>query len=178
MHKKLPIEIDPFRLARNGLRLEGEIPVKTMKRLSNALRDDSGSVDVNVKFDLDKVLGTPFMAGNFKTSLALTCERCSEDMQYNVDINCSLGIVNSETKVEGLAEQYEPWVINNDEPVLLSSIVEDELILAIPLVPKHEHRCLPDEVWVSGKEFEESDEDIEKNKQETSPFAILSQLKK
>jgi uncharacterized protein len=172
MQQKLPIEIDPFRLAKNGLILEGPLLIKPMKRLSTVLYDDSGSVHVKVKFDLDKVLATPFMAGNFKTSLPLKCERCGERMNYDVDLHCSLAIINSESKIEGLAAQYEPWLIeSDDEPVLLSSIVEDELILAIPLVPKHEHSCLPKEAWVSGEEFEEN---VEEN---VSPFAVLSELK-
>jgi len=171
MHQKLPIEIDPFRLAKNGLVLEGELPLKSMARLSGALHDDSGSVHVKMSFDVDKVLGTPFMNGEFKTSLSLICERCSEPMQYDVDINCSLALLSNETKIESLAEQYEPWVIDSDNPVLLSSIVEDELILAIPLVPKHDHSCLPAEAWFAGDEIEEN---IEKK---VSPFAVLSALK-
>jgi len=178
MHQKLPIEIDPFRLARNGLELEGLLAVKAMKRLSGGLIHNSSTVEVNVKFDVDKVLGTPYMEGNFKTSLPLKCERCGEALNYNLNIHCSLGIINSETKIEGLAEQYEPWVIDHDEPILLSAIVEDELILAIPLAPKHEYRCLPAEAWVSGSEFEESDDEIEHNRKEISPFAVLGQLKK
>lgn len=171
MHPKLPIEIDPFRLAKNGLILEGELDLKNMSRLSGSLQNNDGKVHVKMSFDVDNVLGTPFMNGEFTTTLPLLCERCSELFLHDVDIKCSLAMVNSERKVEGLAEQYEPWVIDNDDPVLLSSIVEDELILAIPLVPKHEHSCLPAEAWVSGDEI---DEDVEKK---ASPFAVLAALK-
>lgn len=173
MHQKLPIEIDPFRLARNGLILEGELPIKAMKRLSASLYDDSGNIHVKMNFDLDKVLGTPYMSGEFAAALTLKCERCGKNMTYDVDINCSLGMINSEQKIEGLAEQYEPWVLDydNDNLIILSSIVEDELILAIPLVPKHEHACLPKEAWVSGDEIEEEVEE------KVSPFAVLSALK-
>ena len=171
MHQKLPIEIDPFRLAKNGLTLEGELQLTTMKRLSGSLHDTSGTVHVKMNFDIDKVLGTPHMKGEFTTSLSLICERCSEPMQYEVKTRCSLAIVNSEIKVDGMAEQYEPWVIDSDDPVMLSSIVEDELILAIPLIPKHDHSCLPAEAWSAGEEFEE---DVEKR---VSPFAVLAALK-
>jgi len=171
MHQKLPIEIDPFRLAKSGLTLEGELSLNKMARLSEALHDDSGSVYVKMNFDIDKVLGTPFMNGEFKASLSLICERCSEPMQYDVDIRCSLALLSNERKIESLADQYEPWVIDNDNPVLLSSIVEDELILAIPLIPKHDHSCLPAEAWFAGDVIEE---DVE---EKVSPFAVLSALK-
>lgn len=173
MHQKLPIEIDPFRLARNGLTLDGDLPVKNMGRLSEIVDDDSGTVHVKMHFDLDKVLGAPYMNGEFTAALPLKCERCSEQMTYDVDIKCSLGLINSERKIESLAEQYEPWVLDydSDNPIMLSSIVEDELILAIPLVPKHEYACLPAEAWVAGEKIEE-----EITKKE-SPFAVLSALK-
>ncbi len=171
MHQKLPIEIDPLRLAKNGLVLEGELQLSKMKRLSKSLHDNSGTVYVKMNFDVDKVLGTPHMNGEFTATLSLLCERCSEPMQYEMKIKCSLAIVNSERKIEGLTEQYEPWVIASDDPVMLSSIVEDELILAIPLIPKHDHSCLPAEAWSSGEEFEEG---VEKK---VSPFAVLSALK-
>ena len=172
MHQKLPIEIDPFRLAKNGLTLEGELQLNKMQRISESLHDNAGTVHVKMHFDMDKVLGTLYMKGEFSTTLDLICERCSEPMQYEVKTTCSLAIVSSEIKVEGLAEQYEPWVIDNDDPVILSSIVEDELILAIPLIPKHDHSCLPAEAWFAGDEIEV---DVEKK---VSPFAVLSALKK
>jgi len=172
MHQKLPIEIDPIRLAKNGLTLEGELQLNKMKRLSGSLHGNSGTVHVKMNFDIDKVLGTPYMNGEFTASLSLICERCSEPMQYEVDTTCSLAIVNVERKIEGLAEQYEPWVIESDDPIMLSSIVEDELILAIPLIPKHDHSCLPAEAWSAGDEIEV---DVEKK---VSPFAVLSALKK
>jgi len=171
MHPKLPIEIDPFRLAKSGLILVGELEQKYMPRLSGSLQNNDGTVHVKMNFDVDKVLGTPFMNGEFTTTLPLLCERCSELFLYDVDIKCSLAMVNNERKIESLAEQYEPWVIDSENPVLLNSIVEDELILAIPLVPKHEHSCLPAEAWVSGDEVEE---DVEKK---VSPFAVLAALK-
>jgi len=173
MHQKLPIEIDPFRLAKGGLTLDGKLPLSRMPRLSGLITDSHGEVDVKMHFDIDKILGTSIMSGEFNASLPLICERCSESMVFDARVKCLLAIVNSERKIEGLAEQYEPWIINSDDPILLSSIVEDELILAIPLVPKHLHACLPEEAWFSGDE-QESGGDEEKP---TSPFAALAALK-
>jgi uncharacterized protein len=171
MHQKLPVEIDPFRLAKSGLILEGKLPLVSMPRLSNSLQDSSGHVDVKMSFDVDKILGSPIMIGEFKAQLPLLCERCSEPMLFEANIKSSLAIINSERKIEGLDGLYEPWIITSDDPVILSSIVEDELILAIPLVPKHEHACLPKEAWFSGEEQIDDEKPI-------SPFAVLSALKK
>jgi len=171
MHQQLPKEIDPFRLANNGLRLEGELQLSKMARLSAAIDDDQGVVEVQLQFDMDET-GTPFMVGHIKTQLPLVCERCMQSMMHHVDTDLSVGLIRHERQAEHLAEQYEPWLIDSDAPVELSAVVEDELLLAIPIVPKHEHACLPREMWQSGEE------NIGEEDKPESPFAVLSALKK
>ncbi|MFT7235440.1 MAG: hypothetical protein ACI9QV_001017, partial [Methylophagaceae bacterium] len=65
-----------------------------------------------------------------------------------------------------------PWLLENNDPVYLHAMVEDELILALPLVPRHTKSCLPIEAWTSGEES-----DVEEEEKPVSPFAILSSLK-
>jgi len=173
MHQKLPKEIDPFRLAQTGLKLDGELPLATMPRLTKSLQNDEGVVNVKMAFDMDEI-GTPYMRGNFTASVSVICERCMEPMMLELDVDCLLAMVSSERKVEGLAEQYDPWILENNDPVLLSSVVEDELILSLPLVPRHEEVCLPDEAWSAGDD--EVNELIEADKP-ASPFAVLEALK-
>jgi len=171
MHQKLPKELDPFRLAQNGLKLEGQIPLSEFPRLSQSLLSDEGLVNVKMAFDVDEI-GTPYMKGKFNVTVSITCQRCMSAMPYELDVNCLLAIVKTERHVEGLAEQYEPWVIENSDPVMTSLVIEDELILSLPLVPKHDKPCLPDEVWTSGEE-----EVIEEDDKPVSPFAVLASLK-
>lgn len=172
MHQKLPKEIDPFRLAQNGLKLDGQLALATMPRLTKSLLNDEGIVNLKMAFDIDEI-GTPYMRGNFTTSVSVLCERCMESMMLDLEVDCLLAMVSGERKIEGLAEQYDPWIIENSDPVLLSSVVEDELILSLPLVPRHDGACLPDEAWSTGDDENES---IEVNKP-ASPFAVLSTLK-
>lgn len=169
MRQQLPKEIDPFKLAYNGIELEGEIPVAKMARLAESLYSTDGTVKVKMHFDIDST-GTPFLQGHFETSLSLICERCLAPMQIDLDVDSLLALVKSELKVEGLAEQYEPWLLDTDEPVDPAVVVEDELILALPLVPRHDEDCLPKEAWYSG----EQEREVEKP---TSPFEVLSVLK-
>ncbi|PCJ30572.1 MAG: DNA-binding protein [Gammaproteobacteria bacterium] len=172
MQQKLPIEIDPFRLAKSGLELEGSLALPSMPRLSGLLLENTGEVSIKMNFDTD-VLGTPMMQGVFTAPVSLMCERCSMPMTYDLKVECLLGLIKIETQVEGLAEQYEPWIIEGDDPIRLSAVVEDELILALPLIPKHAHACLPKEAWSSGEEIEESE-----SEEKVSPFAVLAALKK
>ncbi len=172
MHQKLPKEIDPFRLAQNGLTLEGQLPIAEMVRLSKSLQSDEGWVNVRLGFDVDEV-GTPYMRGEFNTSVSVICERCMNSMILEMTVDCLLAMVSSERKVEGLAEQYDPWIIENNDPVLLSAVIEDELILSLPLVPRHTEACLPEEAWSVGDEQVE----LKDSDKAASPFAVLSALK-
>ena len=62
MRPKLPKEIEPLRLAQNGLKLSGELFVKDMPRLCESLTDNEGQIRVDLAFDMDEI-GTPYMAG-------------------------------------------------------------------------------------------------------------------
>ena len=171
MHQKLPIEIDPFRLAQNGLKLEGKLPVSTMKRLTESLSDNEGEVSVSMDFDIDET-GLPYMHGRFHSKLSLICERCMAPMSIELDVECFLAILKNERKIDELADMYDPWIIENSDPVRLSSVVEDELILSLPLVPRHENACLPKEAWFRGDDVDDS---VQEKK--VSPFDVLASFK-
>ena len=172
MHQKLPKEIDPFKLAQNGLVLEGQLILSELKRLTEALQDNKGMVDVKMSFGLDEV-GAPFMQGDFAVTTSLICERCFESMSLDLVVDCLLAIVKNEKQIEDLAEQYEPWLLDFDNPVWLATVVEDELILALPIVPKHDYDCLPEDAWSVG----DNGQDNSEAEKPVSPFAVLSTLK-
>ena len=171
MHQKLPNEIDPIRLAQNGLKLNGELSIKDMPRLCESLVTNEGSVDVDLAFDVDEI-NTPYMQGKLTTNVSMQCERCMSPMIVSLSVDCLLAMVISELKVAALAEQYEPWLLENNDPVSLNAVIEDELILALPIVPRHTEACIPNEVWSSGE-----DSDAEEDDKPVSPFAVLTQLK-
>lgn len=170
MPQKLPKEIDPLRLAQNGLKLTGQLAVTEMPRLLQSLVSDEGRVDVDIAFDVDEI-NTPFMQGEFTTTVLMTCERCMEAMKVDLKVNSLLAMVTNERKIAGLAEQYDPWLLESSDDVLLSSVVEDELILALPLVPRHDEACLPASEWSS------ADEMAKEVEEKVSPFAVLATLK-
>ncbi|WP_438969857.1 YceD family protein [Methylophaga sp.] len=172
MLQQLPKEIDPFRFANNGRKLEGELALANMPRLADSLNDKTGLVTVSMQFDVDPT-GTPNMQGHFETTLLLTCERCMQQLEHPVEIDTWLGLVKHAKLAESLAEQYEPWVVEDNQLVDPATVVEDELILALPLVPKHDYDCLPAEAWFSGDEEVEETPEVKPE----SPFAVLSALK-
>jgi len=102
--------------------------------------------------------------------LMLMCQRTLEPFEHAVDREVRLGLVRSEDEVAGLPGDYEPCLVG-DEPVHLMDLVEDELILAVPLVPKSD-RALPDEL-LEARAAPDGDDPVPEN----NPFAVLATLK-
>jgi len=169
--KRLPHQIDPFRLAESGTELSGPIPLKQMQRLLPLLADDSGEVDVVLNFDIDE-LGVPFVKGHVKAKLNIACQRCLEPFDYPVEQDIILAWVRNDFEAERLPLRYEPYLVEED-PLMLKDVVEDELLLAIPNVPMHEEKDCPASEWLAAQHQDAHSQQDE----DESPFSILAKLK-
>jgi len=171
-HQRLPLEVDPIRLATRGEHLQGTIPLKQMKRLINALSCSKGDVFIDVEFsvDINKVV---ILAGQIKTDAKLICQRCMGEMDLPIALDFQLAFVRSEAEMERLPEGYEATLIDNT-PMMLSDIIEDEILLALPAIPKHlDDSCSSDDGWQKQETNEPNTEDVERD----NPFDILASLK-
>jgi len=164
----MPVRIDPFRLARERRVLEGELPLDPMQRLAPSLRVVEGTVSVRLAFDYDAA-GVPSVRGRIQTCLQLVCQRCMEPLHLPLRLELAYALVESEAEMEILPAEYEPLVVGS-EPLFLSDLVEDELILALPIVPRHSECPVEVEKTVP----ERQDEDAPKT---ANPFAVLAELK-
>ena len=83
------------------------------------------------------------VSGRARTELRLRCQRCLEAMPYPVDVRFRLAVVQSAGEAERLPEALDPLLISEGR-LRVADVVEDELLLSLPLVPKHapEH-CAP-----------------------------------
>jgi uncharacterized protein len=103
-----------------------------------------------------------------------------EEMEYPVSLKVHLGIVSSRKAAETLPDSYDPLVVSGDE-ISIASILEDELILAMPIVAMHEIKSCPrGEAFNKRNETfgqEESGNENMAESQRKNPFAVLAQLK-
>lgn len=169
-HKRLPHEIDPFRLAESGVELSGPIPLKQMRRLLPLLVDASGVVSVVLNFDIDE-LGVPYVRGRIVAELNIICQRCLETLRLPVDQDIVLAWVRNEQEAERLPIRYESYLVEQN-PLMLNDVIEDELLLALPQVPMHEETDCPASKWLEAQAKAELAEDDSEN-----PFSILAKLK-
>lgn len=167
--QRLPIEIDPFRLAERGAELEGPLPLAQMQRLATALARPQGEVDVRLRFDIDD-MNIPYVRGHIEAVLYLTCQRCLEALEYRVSQELALAWVRADRDAERLPLQFEPYIVS-ELPIRLSDVIEDELLLALPQIPMHEEsRCQATAVIESLREHAPQPE-------QDNRFAELEKLK-
>lgn len=137
--QSLPRLIEPLRLSERGAELEGELPLQGMQRLGELVMEKTGQVRIQLQFEKD-AQGLHCIYGRICCRLVLTCQRCMRPLDYNFDIAVKLSPVRTDAAAERLPSGYEPLMIT-DGLMPLSDIIEDELLLNMPIVPKHETQC-------------------------------------
>lgn len=177
--KRLPHEIDPFRLVESRSELEGSVPLKQLKRLGPLLVDDTGAVAIVLNFDIDE-LGVPFVSGRIETNLALVCQRCLERYDFPVDKDFTLALIKSEEEAENLPLRFEPYLVETT-PLILNDVIEEELLLAMPQIPMHDRSECTAARWISNPEDEaikSAERNACKDEDKESPFSVLANLKR
>ncbi|GAA5137068.1 hypothetical protein GCM10025767_17270 [Thalassotalea piscium] len=124
---------------------------------------------VSVKFDVDE-LGLVVISGKGSATVSLACQRCTEAFEHKLELDFKFSPVKDAEAAENLPSYYDAIELDENGEVNLRELVEDELLLAIPLIPRHElEQCQSpaDSVW--GKLPEELDK--------PNPFDVLKKLK-
>ena len=145
---------------------EGVLPLSDMPRLRGALVDTDGSARVYVEFGED-ALRVPFVELRIDAKLPLECQRSLQRFDYPVKIVQRLGLIRDEEGEDALPEGYEALLVGDDGLLRPAELVEDELILAVPVVPVAPGTEAVERDWTA------SEEEV----QCASPFAALSALK-
>jgi len=168
---RLPERIDPYRFAETRRILKGRLRVASMRRLAGHLANDSGEVGVELEFGVDND-GIRYVRGQLQAELMVPCQRCLGEMALPVQADVCLGLIADASLADRLAEPYEPLVAG-DEPLYLRDIIEDELILALPVVARHADEACAGAMSTGPEQEQESDGGEERE----NPFAALAKLK-
>jgi uncharacterized protein len=160
----LPAQIEPILLAEKGAQLVGSLPLKAMARLAEASLDGGGEVQVDLRFGHAEVGKVYEMTGRLRATVHVACQRCLEPMELPLEADVRLLLLRPGERPEGLAPEVEALVV--DKPLRLSELVEDELLLAMPMIPMHPADVCP------AKDFVKSAAPADK------PLSGLSRLKR
>lgn len=172
-----PLQLDVAALANEGAQLEGRWLLPTLPRLASEQHVDAPSptdadaVNWAARGELRSVTGgAPEVWLHLRAQAAprLQCQRCLEPVEVSVEVERSLRFVRGEDQAAALDAESEDDVLALERSLDLRELVEDELLLALPLVPRHERCPAP---WAPSTEAEAPDA------RPPSPFAVLESLK-
>ena len=114
--------------------------------------------------------GRPIVQGTIAAGLTLRCQRCLEPMVVSLELPVRLALVQSEAEEQNLPPGFEALMVG-ERPIPLAQIVEDELILGLPLVPMH-----PEQACKVVKDY--GVDAGEGADQSANPFGVLATLKR
>jgi uncharacterized protein len=163
--------IDPVMLADKGARLCGKLAVATLPRLAETCRSHAGEVDVDLEFTRGDGGDVRLMVGSLHARVRLTCQRCLEDMDYELSARPRVVLLRPGEPDEAMPPEVDCLTV--DKPIALSALVEDELLLVMPMIPLHDLEHCP----ARGHMAPVRAHDVA-GERKPSPFAALGQLKR
>jgi uncharacterized protein len=149
---------------------QGSLPIAAMPRLCEALADDAGSAQYQLDFGRDE-FGTAYVDVRVQAPLWVICQRSLDPFIMPITVESRLGLIRFEREEAGLPAGCEPLLIAEDDKLKPIDVIEDELLLALPLIPVNPDSALPEETTRPPVEEVSADE------RPDNPFAVLRELK-
>lgn len=137
----LPKSVDPERAADQGLEFAGDLDPAPLGRLREFTVEHGGPISGRFAFRRDDE-GRAIMVGFAEASLPLICQRCADPFLFDVRADWQRVFARSEADERELAEKGLD-VCYHSGPLDVAELIEEELILALPMAPRHPEGCEP-----------------------------------
>jgi uncharacterized protein len=177
MNKEFVVSrLDVRSFAQAGAELAGQIPLQEFSRLAGESSAHEGPrlVDWHARGDLRTAAGGAdqiWLQLTASVSLPMTCQRCLTPVDIELSVDRPFRFVPDEEAAAAQDEEAEEDVLELSPAFDLALLIEDELLMALPVVPRHETCPVEVKLTVADKEFEAE------MAAKPNPFAALSRLK-
>jgi uncharacterized protein len=134
---------DSFAFAREGRVLQGTLAVSSLERLQDMLAEGSGEVTFRIE-GLNGERGQSLLRLEVGGIIPLACQRCLEAIHFQLDVDSLLELIpaDAELSQEELEDDTRDFLPVAGE-LDVAELVEDEVLLALPVAPRHERCGLP-----------------------------------
>jgi uncharacterized protein len=169
-----PTQLDVEAFAKAEATLEGSWPLTRLTRLASSVvaPADAEVVAWNIRGEHRVVRGGPhqvWLHVQASTRVMLECQRCLSPVGAEIVARRSFLFVHGENTAAELDNDSEDDVLALTRALDAVELIEDELLLALPLVPRHE--TCPQPLLATGPELSTEDDT-------PHPFAALAALKR
>ncbi|CAN7439223.1 DUF177 domain-containing protein [Trinickia sp. LjRoot230] len=145
-----PREFDVFEFARSARQAAGAVRLSQLPRMLNEVPADAperdavftwqaeGSTQPELQDDGSEA-AQPYLRLAVHGTTWLECQRCLTPFEQAFDVNATYRLVATEEQAEAYPlDDEELDVIVGSQQFDLIDLIEEELLLSLPLVPKHE----------------------------------------
>lgn len=172
MRKARPERLDVMKLAQAGQTLTGHYPGSALDRWSSSGLNPEQACEVawSAQFELQTDAAgrfTPWLHLKAEAQIQLACQRCLQPMTWPQQVACHYRFVPTEELALAQDNESEEDVLSLAQPLDVLELVEDELIMDLPMVPLHDTCPVPVKTGTQTPDF------VEK----AHPFAALTGLK-
>ena len=168
--KRLPRRVEPRKQAHFGAVYQGSLDAEDLPRLASHVHSID-EIHVRLAFYIDDN-GKRVVAIDTNANVDLLCQRCLEPVMVKVSSQSVVAIVRDEDEAKQLSESLDPWIVNDTEADTYE-LVEEELLLNLPVVAFHEHDCVNPDLY----EYEIPDSEKPREIEGENPFNVLAGLK-
>jgi len=182
MSREFPDFIDPWKAADGRRTFQGTMPIKRMQRLGPMLAPETagqndellerGNAAFTARFAYDRQ-GLITIRLDVEAELPLVCQRSLEPYREKVSRHSWLAVIEDVAEQQFIPDMYDPVLVEHRRMALLD-IVEEELLLAVPQVPRSPESRLID-ISTDGNTVVPS---VDEKTQSYKPFAGLAGLLK
>ena len=128
------VEVDPWRFCRDAQSWEIQSDAAAFPRLAHEFTQ--GTLICRVVGRVDQ-RGSLSLHVSISGAVGLTCQRCLGSMPYTVEVERTLYLARNEAELERLDALPDSDAIQAGERLSLVDLVEDEVLLSLPLAPMH-----------------------------------------
>lgn len=168
---KLPKKLDPNKSAQLRSKYDGIYLSHEMIRFSSAVASAKSDVHVKIEF-LKDAQSLTYFSGSMYSKVELICQRCNSAFEHSVNAEFCFTPVQGIEATDLLPDAYEPVQVDDQGEVDLFDLLEDELILSLPIVPLHSQQ----ECSVKAQDMQFGK--VEPEPLRKNPFEVLKELKR
>ena len=134
----LPKELDPIKAAKAEHKFAGSLQFADLSRLQEVA---VSATDLHYDWHFFQNQKSQSLAElKLSGKLTISCQRCEKPMPFKLDVIIPMQVVETEEEAEKLPLEVQPLMPNAEYQCNTQIILEDEILLALPMIPKHQEK--------------------------------------
>ncbi len=138
--RTLQQHVNPAELARKRARLEGVLAPAELARLCEVTLGIVADIEIELEFSRRRPGGTA-VQGQVRTVISQVCQTCLDPVEISLSTTVDLLLLGSDEEIQ-VQPVHQDTLFYEVGAISIADLIEDDLLLALPMVPRHSEDCL------------------------------------